>query len=160
MVVQLNRLTQFRQALYENGFTRRADAQMELLDALLRTPAIRSFPDLSRSPVFRRQWHSLYAALEDGGQDAPYLTSYLTGLVPQAPVTLFVLDESAWPRPDARTLEDRGYVHTATKAIDSAHGDMLPKARFAMLTIDQHLLVLFDRLAGHLKEDGFHRYFF
>jgi len=120
MVVQLNRLTQFRQALYENGFTRRADAQMELLDALLLTPAIRSFPDLSRSPVFRRQWHSLYAALEDGGQDAPYLTSYLTGLVPQAPVTLFVLDESAWPRPDARTLEDRGYVHTATKAIDSA----------------------------------------
>lgn len=121
---QLNRLQAFRQAVYQNGLTRRGDAQQELLDALLLAPPVRSFPELTLQPVFRRHWHSAYAALDQGQQDADWLTSYLTSLVPndrrQRRVEVFPLDETAWPRPDAPTVEDRGYVHSATPDIDGA----------------------------------------
>ena len=121
---QLNRLQDFRQAVYQNGFTRRGDAQQELLDALLLAPPVRSFPELTLQPVFRRHWHSAYAALDQGQQDTAWLTSYLTSVVANDPrqrrVEVFPLDETAWPRPDAPTVEDRGYVHSATPDIDGA----------------------------------------
>ena len=114
---QLNRLRQFRQAIYQYGLTRRRDAQQELLDALLLFPNPRSFPYLSLAPVFRRQWHSTYAALEDGQQDRQWLTEYLTKMVPQdfahRGIEVFALDETPWPRRDAPTLPDRRYVHSA-----------------------------------------------
>ena len=113
---QLNRLQQFRQAIYDYGLTRRRDAQQELLDALLLYPHAHSFPYLSLAPVFRRQWHSAYAALEDGQQDRRWLTEYLTKRVPQdfaqRGVEVFALDETPWPRPDAPTLADRRYVYS------------------------------------------------
>ena len=114
---QLNRLQHFRQAIYQHGLTRRRDAQQELLDALLLYPEARSLPYLSLAPVFRRQWHSVYAALEDGQQNRRWLTKYLTGLVPEdflhRGIEVFALDETPWPRPDAPTLADRRYVHRA-----------------------------------------------
>src|SRR5260370_16768900 len=65
----LQRLLVFRQVIYQQGFTKRRDAQFELLDALLLNGPARSFPDLSCLPVFRRRWSSVYAALEDGRQN-------------------------------------------------------------------------------------------
>jgi hypothetical protein len=62
---QFNNLIEFRQATYEHGFTKAGDAQFELVDSLLGRP-IRSFPELSLLPTFRRQWHSSYAAIERG----------------------------------------------------------------------------------------------
>jgi len=50
---QFNKLIEFRQAIYDHGLTRARDAQFELVDALLLSPPIRSFPELSLSPVFR-----------------------------------------------------------------------------------------------------------
>ena len=44
------------QAICTQGLTRAGDAQFELLDALLLSLPIRSFPELSLSPAFRRQW--------------------------------------------------------------------------------------------------------
>jgi hypothetical protein len=44
---QFNKLTEFRQAVYDHGLTRFADAQFDLMDALLLSPPIRSFPELS-----------------------------------------------------------------------------------------------------------------
>jgi hypothetical protein len=68
-----NNLIQFRQAIYEHGLTKRKDAQFELLDSLVLSGPIRSFPELSLSPAFRRRWPSAYAAIEDGGQDNDWL---------------------------------------------------------------------------------------
>ena len=70
---QFNKLTEFRQAVYERGLSKARDAQFELVDALLLSGHIRSFPELSLSPVFRRQWPSAYAAIEDGEQDQAWL---------------------------------------------------------------------------------------
>jgi hypothetical protein len=56
---ELNKLISFRQAIYK-CFTRAADALFELLDALLCSPGLLSFPELSGAPVFRRQWPSVY----------------------------------------------------------------------------------------------------
>mgnify|MGYP007051342034 CR=1 len=70
---QFNSLIEFRQAVYDQGLTRARDAQFELSDALLLSPPLRSFPELSLSPVFRRQWPSVYAAIEEGEQDQAWL---------------------------------------------------------------------------------------
>jgi hypothetical protein len=63
----------FRQAVYEHGLTKARDSQFELLDALLLSRAVRSFPGLTSHPVFRRQWHSAYTAIEDGDQNGDWL---------------------------------------------------------------------------------------
>jgi hypothetical protein len=61
-------LRQFRQTIYEN-IGKAKDAVFELMDAVLSSPSIPSFVSLSPSPVFRRQWSSAYAALQDGRLD-------------------------------------------------------------------------------------------
>jgi hypothetical protein len=53
---QSNTIVEFRQQVYSNAFTRARDAQFEIIDALLLSPVIRSYPELSLSPAFRRQW--------------------------------------------------------------------------------------------------------
>ena len=114
----LNRLTRFRQAIYDHVLTRRRDAQQELLDALLLSPPVHSFAELSLSPAFKRQWHSLYKAVEKGAQDETACAEVIATQSPSRLVMVFPLDESAWPRADAATLDDRGFVHSATPAID------------------------------------------
>ena len=74
----IQQLLAFRYAIYEHGFTNRRDAQFELLDAVLLSSAIHSFPELSCLPIFRRRWPSVYAAIEDGRQDTAWLQQYLT----------------------------------------------------------------------------------
>lgn len=115
---QFNNLIKFRQAVYEQGLTRARDAQFELLDALLLSPPIRSFPELSLSPVFRRKWPSIYAAIEEGQQNQEWLEGYFSQQIPSASPQLFSLDSTAWPHPAAKTLADRQYVHSPTAAID------------------------------------------
>lgn len=117
-MIQPNRLTRFRQAVYERVLTRRRDAQQELLDALLLSPPVHSFAELSLSPAFRRQWPSLYKALSNGAQDEMAHAEVITEQIPTRLVRVFPLDESAWPRVDAATLADRGFVHSATPAVD------------------------------------------
>lgn len=99
----INNLIEFRQAVYQNGFTRLRDVQFELVDALLLSWPIRSFPELSLNPVFRRQWSSAYAAVEDGNQDVDWLRRFLCSQVPTQGVQVFALDTTAWPRPSAPT---------------------------------------------------------
>ncbi|MEA3337951.1 MAG: transposase [Chloroflexota bacterium] len=115
---QLNRLIEFRQAVYRSFLTRQGDAQFELVDALLLSRQARSFPELSLSPVFRRRWPSIYAAVEDGKQDVTWLRGYLMDQVPTQGCQLFSLDGTAWPRSQAPTLPDRQYVYSPTPAID------------------------------------------
>jgi hypothetical protein len=58
----ISQLKQFRQELHE-AFDHRADALMELLDALSSTPHARSIAELSLSPFFRRGYGSAYDAI-------------------------------------------------------------------------------------------------
>jgi hypothetical protein len=113
----LTNLATFRQAVYAQVFTRRRDAQFELLDALLLSPPIASFPDLSLSPGFARTWHSAYAALEDGRHDPAALRRLLVAQLPPKQVLVFALDGTTWPRPAARCLPDRQYCHSPTPAV-------------------------------------------
>ena len=109
-----NNLIEFRQTVYNEVLTRSRDAQFELVDALLLRAPIHSFPELSRSPVFRRQWYSVYTAIEDGRQDQPSLERYLSQLLPKAGFLVFSLDTTAWPHPDARTMIDRQFVYSGS----------------------------------------------
>ena len=115
---QLNNLIEFRQATYEHGLTKAGDAQFELVDAMLLGRSIRSFPELSLLPTFRRKWHSSYAALERGGQDWEWLEGHFVQQVPMKGPKLFSLDGTAWPHPAARSLADRQYVFSPTSAVN------------------------------------------
>ncbi len=115
---QFNNLIGFRQAIYAQGFTKAKDAQFELVDALLVGAAIRSFPELSLLPVFRRKWPSAYTAIEDGGQDWEWLEGYFMQQLPTGEPLMFSLDGTAWPHSAARTLTDLQYVFSPTPAVD------------------------------------------
>lgn len=110
---QLNKLTAFRQATYA-CLTRAADVLFELLDALLLMPHLSSFPELSCAPVFRRQWPSLYAGLQDGEVDRPALLELYVENLPPSERPVLVGDHTAWARPQARTLQDRTFEHQPT----------------------------------------------
>jgi hypothetical protein len=115
---QFNNLIEFRQVTYEHGFTKASDTQFELVDALLLGRPIRSFPELSLLPTFRRQWHSSYAAIERGGQDWEWLEWHFIQQIPTQGPKLFSLDGTAWPHPAAWALADRQYVFSPTPAVD------------------------------------------
>lgn len=112
---QISKLVEFRQAIYQNGFTRRKDAQFELMDALVLKDQITSFPMLSCSTAFTRRWHSAYAALEKGRQDTAWLRGYLAKQAPEKGIQFFSLDSTAWARQEAHTLPDRQYVYQPSR---------------------------------------------
>ena len=89
---QFNKLIEFRQTIYDHALTRVRDAQFELVDALLLSAPIHTFPELSCSPVFRRQWYSAYTAVEDGRQDREWLERYLAQQLPADGCLVFSLD--------------------------------------------------------------------
>lgn len=60
----LEKLKQFRQSAY-TLLGKGKDAIFELMDAVLTSPGVKSFVELSLSPVFRRGWSSLYAGLRN-----------------------------------------------------------------------------------------------
>ncbi len=62
--MNLERLKEFRQSADE-AMGKAKDAVFELMDAVLLTRSVSSFVELSLSPVFRRQWSSLYEAIYD-----------------------------------------------------------------------------------------------
>ena len=90
------------------------DALFELLDALLDRGPVSSLVELSLSAFFRRAWHSVYAALQDGRINAPALGRLAVDHLPPAERPLLVLDGVPWLLPEARTLPDRGVQHVAT----------------------------------------------
>jgi len=118
--MQINKLIEFRQQIYTNGLTKACDAQFELIDGLLSNCRIRSLPELSLAPVYQREWHSVYAALENGKQDVAWLRPYLCAQVPDQAVSVFALDSSVWCHPGARTLEGLLYEYSPTRSIKTS----------------------------------------
>jgi hypothetical protein len=110
---QLSKLAAFRQSVYQS-LTKARDALFELIDAVLTSSGIVSFPELSCAPVFRRQWPSLYEALQDGKLDSEKLLKLEVKALPALERPLLVGDHTAWPRVQARTLADRSFVHQPT----------------------------------------------
>jgi hypothetical protein len=110
---QLSKLAAFRQSVYQ-CLTRARDALFELIDALLTSPDITSFPELSCAPCFRRQWSSVYEALQDGKLNALALLKLEIKHLPPTARPLLVGDHTAWGRVQARTLKDRSFVHQPT----------------------------------------------
>jgi hypothetical protein len=114
----INKLIEFRQAVYENGISRRRDALFDLLDAMIWGGSVSSFAMLSQANPFQRKWPSVYAAVEDGRLNEDWLQAYLAQQVPSRGICIFALDGSPWPRPRARTLEDRQYVFQASSDVN------------------------------------------
>jgi len=114
----INKIIEFRQAIHANGFGNQRDALIEALDATCLTGAISSFPLLSLTKNFQRQWHSLYKAMERGTIEDEWLSRHLAQQVPQESIQYFSLDGTAWPRPRARTMDDRQYVYHPTPAVN------------------------------------------
>jgi hypothetical protein len=115
---KVTRLADFRQFIYDRCFVRARDALFEMLDAVIITRSITSFAELSLSPVFRRQWPSLYEALDDAVIDRQAVLGQLLAQVrrerPEAKDRLLmVIDHSSWPRAQAYCLEDRSFCHKA-----------------------------------------------
>ena len=122
----MTQLEEFRQDVYDNVL-RRADASMELLDALTGNTTARSVVELSLNGPFRRGYGSVYTAIGGFFQADPFqriedqrrlydkkLMGLLAPYLPepeQRPFWLFGLDVTPAPRPFARTLEDRGFVY-------------------------------------------------
>jgi DDE superfamily endonuclease len=90
----------------------------DLLDALIAQGPVDSFAMLSEAEQFQRKWPSLYAAVEDGQLAEAWLGKFLAQHVPAQGICFFALDGSPWPRPRARTLDDRQYVFQASSDVN------------------------------------------
>ena len=113
----LTKFIEFQQAIYEHVFSSESDAQYELLTSLLVSGSIGSFPELSQSPFFQRQWPSAYQAIRRGEQDDEWLGAYLSQQVP--PDSTFALDCSAWVHPRARVLDGQQFTRVPSRAVTS-----------------------------------------
>jgi hypothetical protein len=118
---QFNKVIEFRQAVYTHGLTLSKDAQFELMDALLLNPGVRSFPELTLSPAFRRKWPSAYTAIEDGEQNLAWLETYFAEQIPKCGPQVFSLDDTAWLHPAAKTLADRQYICGSSRAVHKSN---------------------------------------
>ena len=103
------------------------DAIFDLMDAVLTSPAVKSFVELSLSPVFRRGWSSLYAGLRNSRPQKRKLMKLYIEQMPIVGRPLLAGDHTAWPRREAFTLKDRTIEHQPTeiagnKPIAVGHG--------------------------------------
>ncbi len=103
-------LRSFRDALYA-CFGRRADAQFELVDAVLAAGPLTSLPHLSLLPLHRRSWGSIYAALVEGQLEVGPLRAALAAHPLAGGQPVYAVDVSVWPRCDAEASPERGYYY-------------------------------------------------
>src|SRR5512141_2855857 len=90
------------------------DALFDLMDAVLVSRSVYSFAELSLSPVFRRQWPSLYESLQDSNPPRGELMGLYLEQIPQDDRDVLAGDHTAWSRLQAETLRERTYEHQAT----------------------------------------------
>ena len=117
---QLNKLIEFRQVVYDQILLKAKDAQFELVDALLEGERIRSFPELSLSTRFQRQWHSSYTAIDRGEQAEEKLMGLGCQQLTADGTHVLAIDTTVWPHPQAQTLCDLFLEHSPTKGVRRA----------------------------------------
>jgi len=110
--VNLNTLKAIRHQVY-GCFERGADALLELADALSSEAGVRSLPQWSLSPAFRRKWPSLYEALEDGQiNQRRWSEVWTAALLPEQHGPIWIsVDSTSIARPEAETSPDRGMIY-------------------------------------------------
>lgn len=111
--MNLNTLKEFRHAMY-GCFQRAKDGLFNTMDALITEDRAQSFPELSLSPSFVRQWPSLYEAFEDGRIDVKRLRKVLAQYAPRPSAGHYMwtaIDTSNIARPCSRTSADRSAIH-------------------------------------------------
>ena len=115
-------LKQFREQVY-HSLEQCADGIMDLLDALCSQTNARSVVELSLEPSFQRSYHSLYWAIDGWSDDgAGERLEMVADLLPEPevqPYWLLGTDATSYPRPFARTLADRGFVHASNPIADN-----------------------------------------
>jgi hypothetical protein len=128
------RLKEFRQAAYEL-LVQAKDATFELMDAVMTTRTAACLAEFSLSPLFTRQWSSVYEALQDSRPDRKKLMIlYIKQLEQEVPATehvLLAIDHTAWGRPDAKTLKDRTYQYQAGVIVGQGYSTVawIPEAQ-------------------------------
>lgn len=108
----VDQLKQFRQGVY-TILGNAKDALFDLMDAVLVTRSVKSFVELSLSPVFRRKWSSIYEALQDSKPPREELMGSYIKQIPHQSQIVLAGDHTAWPRLEAVTLKERTYEHQA-----------------------------------------------
>jgi len=106
----IDKLQDFRQQGYRflgNG----RDAIFDLMDAVLTSPRVKSFVELSLSAVYRRKWSSLYESLKDSRPNRGRIRRLCVEQIPKDIRPLLAGDHTGWGRPHAKTLKDRSFVH-------------------------------------------------
>lgn len=113
----LNALTSFRQQAYALLQNQR-DVLFELTDAIIQTPAARSYAELSLAPACTRQWPSLYSALAAGTLEPAGLRALCLQQVPREKARRhFALDVMALRRMHSPTLQERVFCHGAQREV-------------------------------------------
>ncbi|MEP0874234.1 hypothetical protein NDA01_31565 [Trichocoleus desertorum AS-A10] len=107
-----DKLLAFRQTAYA-CLGRAHDAMFELGDAVWSSSRVNSFAELSGSPLFRRQWSSLYEALQDSRPQRRKLMRLYIGQMSQTERPVLASDHTIWVCPFAVTLQERTYEHQA-----------------------------------------------
>jgi len=103
--VNTNPLQQFRDTVYQ-ALPKRADATMDLLDALTSSLQVTAPVALSENPLFRRGFASVYDALEEGELPEEALRELFSQSQPAtcetlADYELYAVDCTPCPRPEA-----------------------------------------------------------
>jgi len=105
-------INRFRREVYQS-LQQRADAGLDLVDALTSAPVVESPVGLSESPLFRREFSSVYDFLKSG-RILYYLLRkvLLRNQPPEAEIIagyeVYAVDCTKEPAPEAETLPDRG----------------------------------------------------
>jgi hypothetical protein len=80
-----NKLSQFRDSLYNEHLNNRNDTQMNLPDALCTNDLPRSVVKLSLNPCFQRDYNSLYKAITENDTEQALVSLAGTGGTASAP---------------------------------------------------------------------------
>jgi hypothetical protein len=116
-----NPLQQFRDTVYQ-ALPKRADATMDLLDALTSSLQVTAPVALSESPLFRRGFAAVYEALEEGELPEEALRGLFSRSQPAtcetlADYELYAVDCTPCPRPEADTLPERVNLKSQAKQV-------------------------------------------
>ena len=128
-------LAAFRNDIYA-CFGNGRDALFEACDALLTETQAHSFVELSLSPLFTRQWHSLYQSVQNASIDRDALRkTFARAAPPPAAGKRIVLgvDASSIARPQSPTARDRTYVHQSN--LPEGSTPVTPGWQFSTLTV-------------------------
>jgi hypothetical protein len=111
MNTQTSAISQFRQEVY-HSFEQRADAALDLIDAVTSATTVESPVAVSESPLFRRRFSSVYDVLEHGVLDRFWLRRTLYRHQPDEAETIagyevYAVDCTEDPHAEAHTLPDR-----------------------------------------------------